>query len=67
MFFNFIAIAVGEIGIIHNKEWEMNKTNDLIRSGKSYLCFLEPTSWLVSYLSFFGFSSRESVLTGSVS
>jgi len=37
MFFNFIAIALGEIEIIHSTEWEINKTNDLIRFGKSYI------------------------------
>lgn len=38
MFFNFIAIALGEIEIIHNMEWEINKTNDLMGFGKSYVC-----------------------------
>lgn len=38
MFFNFIAIALGEIEIIHSTEWEIYKTNDLMRFGKSYIC-----------------------------
>lgn len=38
MFFNFIAIALGKIEIIHYTEWEINKPNDLMRFGKSYIC-----------------------------